>query len=184
MCVHVCTCTHVTQNHTHTHIHTHPQTSMYINRVARYVRIQLAGTNYLSLAEVEVWGYAPIEEWQHIEGMKRWTKLQQVGDFPFGRMGHTGTMITAQTVLVVGGYVMHTHTYIHMYMRVYGPYGDDDHCADSACSWRVCYAYIHILAYIHVCMHVYGPYGNHHRCTNSACSWRVCYTYIHTHTHT
>jgi hypothetical protein len=94
-----------TNTHTHTHTHTHTQTSMYINRVARYVRIQLAGTNYLSLAEVEVWGYAPVEEWQHIEGMRRWTRLEQVGDFPFGRMGHTGTMITAQTVLVVGGYV-------------------------------------------------------------------------------
>jgi hypothetical protein len=78
---------------------------MYINRVARYVRIQLAGTNYLSLAEVEVWGYPPVEEWQHLEGMRRWTNLSEAGDYPYGRMGHTMTMITAQTALMFGGCV-------------------------------------------------------------------------------
>ncbi|HYN86149.1 MAG TPA: discoidin domain-containing protein [Pyrinomonadaceae bacterium] len=31
-------------------------TTLGVNRTGRYVRVQLAGTNYLSLAEVEVWG--------------------------------------------------------------------------------------------------------------------------------
>lgn len=79
---------------------------MYINQVARYVRIQLAGTNYLSLAEVEIWGYPPVEAWQHLEGMKRWTKMAVAGDYPYGRRGHSATMITPQTLLLFGGCVL------------------------------------------------------------------------------
>ena len=65
---------------------------LYIDQVAQYIRIQLAGTNYLSLAEVEVWGHPPVEDWQHTEGMKRWTPMYAEGDYPYGRSGHTLTM--------------------------------------------------------------------------------------------
>ncbi|HYN86759.1 MAG TPA: Ig-like domain-containing protein [Pyrinomonadaceae bacterium] len=34
-------------------------TTLGVNRTGRYVRVQLAGSNYLSLAEVEVWGTQP-----------------------------------------------------------------------------------------------------------------------------
>ena len=73
---------------------------------AQYVRIQLAGTNYLSLAEVQVWGYAPVQPWQNMEGIKRWTQLiPNSADYPYGRVGATATMISNRTALLYGGYV-------------------------------------------------------------------------------
>ena len=73
---------------------------------AQYVRLQLAGTNYLSLAEVEVWGYDPIQQWQPMEGIKRWTKLSpNTNNYPYGRTGATATMISNKTVLLYGGFV-------------------------------------------------------------------------------
>ncbi|KAJ1490035.1 galactose-binding domain-like protein, partial [Baffinella frigidus] len=78
---------------------------MKVELTAQYVRVQLAGTNYLSLAEVEIYGHPPIEPWQNIEGMKRWTELYTTGDTPKGRYGASQTMISAQTVLMYGGYV-------------------------------------------------------------------------------
>jgi hypothetical protein len=73
---------------------------------AQYVRIQLAGTNYLSLAEVEIWGYDPIQQWQHMEGIKRWTYLPASdAGYPYGRLGATATMISNKTVLMYGGFV-------------------------------------------------------------------------------
>jgi hypothetical protein len=43
---------------------------------AQYVRVQLAGTNTLLLAEVEIRGFAPIQSWQHLEGARKWTQVQ------------------------------------------------------------------------------------------------------------
>jgi hypothetical protein len=97
--------------------------SMFINNVAQYVRIQLAGTNYLSLAEVEVWGYPPVEDWQHLEGMKRWTRLDQTGDFPFGRLGHSTTMISEQTALLYGGFVKEDPYFLNDFWTVLLPKG-------------------------------------------------------------
>ncbi|HYO62995.1 MAG TPA: discoidin domain-containing protein, partial [Pyrinomonadaceae bacterium] len=37
-------------------------TTVNVNRVGRYVRVQLAGANYLSLAEVEVWGAQAVSQ--------------------------------------------------------------------------------------------------------------------------
>ena len=78
---------------------------LYIDQVAQYVRIQLAGTNYLSLAEVEIWGHPPVEDWQHTEGMKRWTPMYAEGDFPYGRDGHTLTMYSSLSGVLFGGFV-------------------------------------------------------------------------------
>ena len=81
------------------------QSTLYVNKMAQFIRIQLAGTNYLSLAEVEVWGYPPIENWQHTEGMKRWTQVYPEGDYPKGRSGHTMTMYTDVSAVIFGGFV-------------------------------------------------------------------------------
>ena len=43
-------------------------TSLAVNRAGRYVRVQLAGTNYLSLAEVQVWGGAPVNNSLSVSG--------------------------------------------------------------------------------------------------------------------
>jgi hypothetical protein len=53
----------------------HPVSAVIVNQEAQYVRIQLASTDFLSLAEVEVWGHPKIEDWQNLYGEKRWTKL-------------------------------------------------------------------------------------------------------------
>jgi uncharacterized membrane protein YcgQ (UPF0703/DUF1980 family) len=42
---------------------------------AQFVRVQLSSTDYLSLAEVEVWGFSKVEPWKHLYGMKRWTQV-------------------------------------------------------------------------------------------------------------
>ena len=46
-----------------------------VNQVAQFVRVQLASTDYLSLAEVEVWGFPKVQPWKHLYGMKRWTQV-------------------------------------------------------------------------------------------------------------
>ena len=78
---------------------------LYIDQVAQYIRVQLAGTNYLSLAEVEIWGHPPVEDWQHTEGMKRWTEMYAEGDYPYGRSGHTITMYSELSAVLFGGFV-------------------------------------------------------------------------------
>ena len=78
---------------------------LYIDKEAQYIRIQLAGTNYLSLAEVEVWGYPPIENWEHTEGMKRWTQMWPEGRYPFGRQQATLTMYSNVSAVLFGGFV-------------------------------------------------------------------------------
>ena len=42
---------------------------------AQFVRVQLSSTDYLSLAEVEVWGFPKVQPWKHLYGMKRWTQV-------------------------------------------------------------------------------------------------------------
>ncbi len=44
-------------------------------QTAQYVRIQLAGTITLLLAEVEIRGFPPIQTWQHLEGPRKWTQV-------------------------------------------------------------------------------------------------------------
>ena len=41
-------------------------------QTARFIKIQLVGTDSLALVEVQVWGYPPIQSWQHFEGPRRW----------------------------------------------------------------------------------------------------------------
>jgi hypothetical protein len=50
-------------------------TTVHPKQNAQYVRIQLAGTNTLLLAEVEIRGFPPIEPWQNLEGPRKWTQV-------------------------------------------------------------------------------------------------------------
>eukprot|EP00960_Hanusia_phi_P026944 746547-Hanusia_phi.AAC.5 len=80
--------------------------SLNLDITARYVRIQLAGTNYLSLAEVQIWGHPLVQAWQSMEGMKKWTRILPNSDvYPFGRFAATLTMYNAESALLFGGMV-------------------------------------------------------------------------------
>jgi hypothetical protein len=92
-----------------------------VKSVAQYIRIQLAGTNYLSLAEVEIWGYPPIEQWQHTEGMKRWTQMYPEGDYPRGRSGHTMTMYSELSAVLYGGYVKESPYFLQDFWKALLP---------------------------------------------------------------
>jgi hypothetical protein len=43
-----------------------PQVQLWVNRVGRYVRIQLGDTNYLSLAEVKVLGEKLVQQGENV----------------------------------------------------------------------------------------------------------------------
>lgn len=99
--------------------------SLWLNREAQYVRIQLAGTNYLSLAEVEIWGHPPVNNWQNIEGMKRWAGLRTLGDFPLGRYGGSLTMVSAHTALLFGGSIKEDPFFLDDFWTVLLPEPED-----------------------------------------------------------
>lgn len=82
------------------------ETTITVQRYGWFVRIQLAGTGILSLAEVEVWGYPPIEPHQHFMETKRWTRInhEETSDYPKGRMGASLLRIGDELVLY-GGFV-------------------------------------------------------------------------------
>ena len=78
-----------------------------INQPAQYVRIQLSSTDYLSLSEVEVWGFPKVEAWQHLYGMKRWTQLypHPEAKVPATPRAHaTITAIQGNKLLIHGGH--------------------------------------------------------------------------------
>ena len=89
----------------------YPDTSSPVSAVvadteAQYVRVQLASTDYLSLAEVEVWGHPRIEPWQHLYGLKRWTQLlpHRAGKLPPTPRAHaTMTAIHGNKLLLSSG---------------------------------------------------------------------------------
>jgi|LauGreDrversion4_2_1035121.scaffolds.fasta_scaffold1512334_1 hypothetical protein len=64
-----------TLRQSHSPFRTGRSTTIFPKQNAQYVRLQLAGTNTLLLAEVEIRGFPPIQSWQHLEGPRKWTQV-------------------------------------------------------------------------------------------------------------
>eukprot|EP00294_Goniomonas_avonlea_P008411 CAMPEP_0114544590 /NCGR_PEP_ID=MMETSP0114-20121206/2956_1 /TAXON_ID=31324 /ORGANISM="Goniomonas sp, Strain m" /LENGTH=745 /DNA_ID=CAMNT_0001728977 /DNA_START=159 /DNA_END=2396 /DNA_ORIENTATION=+ len=94
-----------------------------VHQLGWYVRIQLAGTDVLALAEVEIFGFPPIQVWQSYEGVKRWDELDGGLVYPKARMGHAMSVgkdsANRDTVLLFGGYVNEHPFFLNDWWKFY-----------------------------------------------------------------
>ena len=77
-------------------------------QTAGFVRIQLAGTNSLILPEVKINGYPPIQSWQNLQGIRKWTSIKPLdpSKAPGPRYGQASVYVEKfETVVVYGGFV-------------------------------------------------------------------------------
>ena len=84
-------------------------------QTAGFVRIQLAGTNALIIPEIKIFGYPPIQPWQNLQGIRKWTSVVPVDTVaaPGPRYGQASVYVEKlNRVIMYGGFVSENPYYL------------------------------------------------------------------------
>jgi len=84
-------------------------------QTAGFIRIQLAGTNSLIIPEIKILGYPPIQPWQNLQGIRKWTPITPLDVIaaPGPRYGQALVYVEKlNSVIMYGGFVSEDPYYL------------------------------------------------------------------------